>query len=525
MAVLLEAAGPRRHMSADDRTEAPPDLLLAERYAMFAVEGGELPSDMAVVLLQPWSLCGLVPMPEAILAPVVSGASGDYVLGQDDLLRIRSERFRILIVPCTFETSDECRNANNIFRQVSKYNDNSLLFLAFVLPEALHVGLREGKDIMRRYDVALSSDADGVLFDAPWTAEALRWALQDESACAVQKANRLQDIVEKDGFGDAHQKVHLRTQQLHKLLWADIPSALLRHFPRPDPELQESEHQVGPYTLLKRETFDDKSIIIKAKSESGSRSILKMTDKATVYEPSVVESLYREYTFLHHMLPHPHIVRCHEALHTRSAFYLVFPYAGRHTLLQLVDGLPGKRLQEQEALSSFRQVSSAVAYCHQSDVCHRNLGLNKVVVSMAEARLHCTLIGFSKAIRFRGHARSKCYTDFPYCAPETAHEEKNHAKHADVWSVGMMLLEAAGGLNTVLQAWEALGARERQELAPWTDDEQAKTASLRFIFLEPECHAKLLALKSGVNNRSITDILSELLVVDPEQRSSLTSVV
>jgi len=88
-----------------------------------------------------------------------------------------------------------------------------------------------------------------------------------------------------------------------------------------------------------------------------------------------------------------------------------------------------------------------------------------------------------------------------------------------------MLLEAAGGLNTVLQAWEALGARERQELAPWTDDEQAKTASLRFIFLEPECHAKLLALKSGVNNRSITDILSELLVVDPEQRSSLTSVV
>ena len=72
--------------------------------------------------------------------------------------------------------------------------------------------------------------------------------------------------------------------------------------------------------------------------------------------------LQREIKFLK-LLYHPHIIKVYDVIETTEQIYIIMEYANGGELFDYI--VANKRVKEKEARSFFRQVLSAVNYCHQ----------------------------------------------------------------------------------------------------------------------------------------------------------------
>jgi MAP/microtubule affinity-regulating kinase len=96
---------------------------------------------------------------------------------------------------------------------------------------------------------------------------------------------------------------------------------------------------------------------------------IKIIDKTTLDEKKI-SKLYREVRIMK-MLHHPNIVKLYEVIETKSTVFLVMEYASGGELYDylVVHG----KMKEKEARAKFRQILSAVSYCHKKRVIHRDL--------------------------------------------------------------------------------------------------------------------------------------------------------
>jgi MAP/microtubule affinity-regulating kinase len=76
------------------------------------------------------------------------------------------------------------------------------------------------------------------------------------------------------------------------------------------------------------------------------------------------------------LLYHPNIVKLYEVVETKSTVFLVMEYASGGELYDylVVHG----KLKEKDARVKFRQILSAVSYCHKKKVIHRDLKVYRV---------------------------------------------------------------------------------------------------------------------------------------------------
>ena len=93
--------------------------------------------------------------------------------------------------------------------------------------------------------------------------------------------------------------------------------------------------------------------------------------------------LYREVRIMK-MLHHPNVVKLYEVIETKSTVFLVMEYASGGELYDylVVHG----KMKEKEARAKFRQILSAVSYCHKKRVIHRDL---KVFFSLIVRQKTC----------------------------------------------------------------------------------------------------------------------------------------
>lgn len=95
---------------------------------------------------------------------------------------------------------------------------------------------------------------------------------------------------------------------------------------------------------------------------------MKLLEKANIQSEKQIARIQREIRFLK-LLHHPHIVKVHDVMESTELIYIVMEYATGGELFDYI--VAHKRVKEKEARSFFRQVVSALDYCHSvSQISH-----------------------------------------------------------------------------------------------------------------------------------------------------------
>ncbi|KAK3527353.1 hypothetical protein QTP86_021937, partial [Hemibagrus guttatus] len=179
---------------------------------------------------------------------------------------------------------------------------------------------------------------------------------------------------------------------------------------------------------------------------------IKIIDK-TQLDAANLEKIYREVEIMK-LLDHPHIIKLYQVMETKNMLYLVTEYAKNG---EIFDYLASHgRLSEAEARRKFWQILSAVEYCHQRSIVHRDLKAENLLL---DANMNIKIAGkwTNDVIQLILHS-SPSLADFgfgnffqpgqplatwcgspPYAAPEVFEGQKYEGPQLDIWSMGVVL--------------------------------------------------------------------------------------
>ncbi|KAK4548136.1 hypothetical protein LTR36_010005 [Oleoguttula mirabilis] len=190
--------------------------------------------------------------------------------------------------------------------------------------------------------------------------------------------------------------------------------------------------QYGAVKIITRSTAEStraQSLANLIDSTNGSNSLSPPGHKPIPY------GLEREIAIMK-LLEHPNIVRLYDVWENRNELYLIMEYVDGGELFHYVDERKG--LPEDEAVFIFRQIVSALLYCHRLRICHRDLKPENILLNQRD--LTVKLIDFGMAaLQPEGRQLSTPCGSPHYAAPEVVSSKPYDGTQADVWSCGVIL--------------------------------------------------------------------------------------
>uniref|UniRef100_A0A8B9JKC5 non-specific serine/threonine protein kinase n=1 Tax=Astyanax mexicanus TaxID=7994 RepID=A0A8B9JKC5_ASTMX len=150
--------------------------------------------------------------------------------------------------------------------------------------------------------------------------------------------------------------------------------------------------------------------------------------------------LFREVRIMK-ALRHPNIVQLFEVIETEKTLYLVMEYASGGEVFDYL--VSHGRMKEIEARAKFRQIVSAVHYCHQKNIVHRDLKAENLLLD-ADANIKIADFGFSNEFTLGNKLDTFCGSP-PYAAPELFQGKKYDGPEVDIWSLGVILYTLVSG--------------------------------------------------------------------------------
>ncbi|XP_054305908.1 serine/threonine-protein kinase MARK1 isoform X7 [Pongo pygmaeus] len=172
---------------------------------------------------------------------------------------------------------------------------------------------------------------------------------------------------------------------------------------------------------------------------TGREVAVKIIDK-TQLNPTSLQKLFREVRIMK-ILNHPNIVKLFEVIETEKTLYLVMEYASGGEVFDYL--VAHGRMKEKEARAKFRQIVSAVQYCHQKYIVHRDLKAENLLLD-GDMNIKIADFGFSNEFTVGNKLDTFCGSP-PYAAPELFQGKKYDGPEVDVWSLGVILYTLVSG--------------------------------------------------------------------------------
>ena len=201
------------------------------------------------------------------------------------------------------------------------------------------------------------------------------------------------------------------------------------------------------YEVLKKIGEGGFAKVYKVKEkETGEIRAMKEVDKSKIHD---IKYFKTEIKILA-MLDHPNILRLFEVIEDSKKFYLIMELCSGGELLSR---MTNNRYREKEAAKLIDQIASAVAYCHEKGICHRDLKPQNILFCNENPNSPIKVVdfGISKIFNpslsslneeFGGNEnKSKKMSTkvgtLHYFSPEVI--KGNYTEKCDVWSLGVIL--------------------------------------------------------------------------------------
>ncbi|XP_031968786.1 MAP/microtubule affinity-regulating kinase 3 isoform X12 [Corvus cornix cornix] len=202
----------------------------------------------------------------------------------------------------------------------------------------------------------------------------------------------------------------------------------------------DEQPHIGNYRLLKTIGKGNFAKVKLARHILTGREVaIKIIDK-TQLNPTSLQKLFREVRIMK-ILNHPNIVKLFEVIETEKTLYLIMEYASGGEVFDYL--VAHGRMKEKEARAKFRQIVSAVQYCHQKHIVHRDLKAENLLLD-ADMNIKIADFGFSNEFTVGNKLDTFCGSP-PYAAPELFQGKKYDGPEVDVWSLGVILYTLVSG--------------------------------------------------------------------------------
>ncbi|XP_041674660.1 serine/threonine-protein kinase MARK2-like isoform X2 [Drosophila eugracilis] len=166
---------------------------------------------------------------------------------------------------------------------------------------------------------------------------------------------------------------------------------------------------------------------------------IKVIDK-TKLNTSAREKLYREVKIMK-LLNHPNIVKLFQVIESERTLYLVMEYASGGELFDHL--VKNGKMSEKDARVLFRQLVSAIQYCHGKSVVHRDLKAENLLL---DQKMNIKIADFGFSTTFDRDAQLETFCGSPpYAAPELFRGKKYTGPEVDSWSLGVVLFTLISG--------------------------------------------------------------------------------
>jgi len=241
-------------------------------------------------------------------------------------------------------------------------------------------------------------------------------------------------------------------EHLHCLLWEYLRQRMMAGIPAVDPQLPAGEPEevggafLGP--LLGRGIFGG---VHRLEVIGGPPEMVRLVDKSYVHEIPELQRLKRTISAMRAASSpewlHENVARLNNIYHSKSHLILRMELAGNENLGSRLAACSARPLGPAKATAIVAQALAAVCHLHLGPgICLRDLRPQSFFLDEGPERLSLKLGAFDSACILDGHALCRsALAKLPFAAPEALLEPQHNGFAADLWSLGVVLLEALCG--------------------------------------------------------------------------------